>query len=297
MAGTLTFYKDMGKSTLIGLGAGFGLIVVAIASENGLMAFISVSSMIIVLGGVLSAAMINFHHRDIVKSFRLVQKALSRKDINLIEQVEVLIMFARRARRNGLLVLDADLKYVDDSYLRTAIELAVDGVSGEDLESILTHEIESVKRESNIATRIFRAMGGYAPAFGMIGTVIGLVLMLRTLNQNANMGASLAVALITTFYGSILANLVFIPLAGMLNESTERKTIKRRLIMTGILSMTSGENPRLLEKKLLSFLSSDERDQYMEEHSGEIYNHKVEEKNYENWLSRQRDKEVLIEAG
>lgn len=287
----------MGKSTLIGLGAGFGLIVVAIASENGLMAFISVSSMIIVLGGVLSAAMINFHHRDIVKSFRLVQRALSRKDINLIEQVEVLIMFARRARRNGLLVLDADLKYVDDAYLRNAMELAVDGVSGEDLESILVHEIESVKRESSIATRIFRAMGGYAPAFGMIGTVIGLVLMLRTLNQNANMGASLAVALITTFYGSILANLVFIPLAGMLKESTEREVIKRRLIMTGILSMTTGENPRLLEKKLLSFLSSEERDQYQEDHTGEIYNQKVEEKNYESWLSRQREKDVLIEVG
>ena len=287
----------MGKSTLIGLGAGFGLIVVAIASENGLMAFISVSSMIIVLGGVLSATLINFHHQDIVKAIRLVQRALSRKDINLKEQVEVLIMFARRARRNGLLILDGDLQYVDDPYMRTAMEMAVDGVNGGDLKDILEHEIESVKREANIATRIFRAMGGYAPAFGMIGTVIGLVLMLRTLSQNANMGASLAVALITTFYGSILANLVFIPLAGMLKESTEREITKRRLIMTGILSMTGGESPRLLEKKLLSYLSSEEKEQFLNEHSNETYNQKIEEKNYVEWLNRQREKGALIEVG
>ncbi len=286
----------MGKSTLIGLGAGFGLIVVAIASENGLMAFISVSSMIIVLGGVLSAVMINFHHRDIIRSFRLVQRALSRKDINLIELVEVLIMFARRARRNGLLVLDHDLQYVEDPYFRSAMELAVDGINGEDLKNILERDIESVKRESSIATRIFRAMGGYAPAFGMIGTVIGLVLMLRTLNENANMGASLAVALITTFYGSILANLVFIPLAGMLNESTEREMIRRRMIMTGILSMTGGDNPRLLEKKLLSYLSSEERDEYHEVHGDEIYTQKIEEQNYENWVGRQREKDSLVEV-
>jgi len=286
----------MGKSTLIGLGAGFGLIVVAIASENGLMAFISVSSMIIVLGGVLSATMINFHHHDIIRSFRLVQKSVSRDDINLIDLVEVLIMFARRARRNGLLVLDHDLQYVDDPYFRSAMELAVDGISGDDLKNILERDIESVKRESNIATRIFRAMGGYAPAFGMIGTVIGLVLMLRTLNENANMGASLAVALITTFYGSILANLVFIPLAGMLNESTEREMIRRRMIKTGILSMTSGENPRLLEKKLLSYLSSEERDDYQEIHGNEIYTQKIEEQNYENWVTRQREKDALVEV-
>lgn len=286
----------MGKSTLIGLGAGFGLIVVAIASENGLMAFISVSSMVIVLGGVLSAAMINFHHHDIIRSFRLVQRSVARKDIDLIELVQVLIMFARRARRNGLLVLDHDLQYVDDPYFRSAMELAVDGISGDDLKNILDRDIESVKRESNIATRIFRAMGGYAPAFGMIGTVIGLVLMLRSLNENANMGASLAVALITTFYGSILANLVFIPLAGMLNESTEREMIRRRMIKTGILSMTGGENPRLLEKKLLSYLSSEERDEYQEIHGNKIYTQKIEEQNYENWVNRQREKDTLVEV-
>ena len=280
----------MDRSTTIGLASGFGLILIAILSQGGLGSFLSLSSLIIVLGGVLAATLVNFTMADLQNARQVIRVAFQTKVFDLAQNIELFTIFARRARRNGLLVLDDDVQYIEDSFLRNGLELAIDGITEENLQSILDAEVDAMEERHQKGIRVFESMAAYAPAFGMIGTLIGLILMLRNLDDSAGIGQGLAVALVTTFYGTILANLVFSPLAGKLSELSVKELNEKRMMRAGIMSLANGENPRILEKKMLTHVSPSERAEYIRIYGERGYSQQQEEKLYNHWLNQQREK-------
>lgn len=280
----------MDKSTTIGIGAGLSLILVSILIEGGIGSFISLSSMIIVLGGILSACLVNYPLEDLLNAQRAVQKAFNGRKIDMLRHIEMFTIFSRRARRNGLLVLDEDIRYIDDPFLKSGLELAIDGISEENLGRILEDEIHAMERRHDINYRILHGMATYAPAFGMIGTLIGLVMMLKNLNDAGGIGKGLSVALITTFYGTIFANLIFAPMGGKLKELSEKELNEKRMLKAGIISLANGENPRILEKKMLSFCSPDEKVEYARIFGTTSFNQQQEDKMYNHWINQQKEK-------
>lgn len=280
----------MGRTTLIGLGAGFGLIALAILVQGGLSAFLSFESLIIVAGGVIAATLVNYSVDDMLTTYKAVQESLTRPEFDFSNHVELMTMFSRRARRQGLLTIDEDVRFIEDRYLRNGLELAIDGIPEDNLINILDDELKAMERRQDVSVRVLNSMGTYAPAFGMIGTLIGLVLMLRNLDNPAGIGPGLSIALITTFYGAILANLVFIPLAGKLQELSEKEKNEKEMMRVGILSLADGENPRIMEKKMLSYVSPEERAQYMRIHGERGVTQKQEEQMYNHWVNEQKEK-------
>ncbi len=280
----------MDRSTTIGISAGLALITLSILIEGGLMSFISVSSMIIVLGGIISASLVNYPQDDLLNTQKAIQKAFNGKKIDLLHHIEMFTIFSRRARRNGLLVLDEDIRYIDDPFLKGGLELAIDGISEDNLIHILGDEIMQMEKRHDVNYRILNSMATYAPAFGMIGTLIGLILMLRNLDDSSGIGAGLSVALITTFYGTIFANLIFAPLAGKLKEFSEKEINEKKMLRAGILALANSENPRILEKKMLSFCTPDEKQEYNRLFGSASYNQQQEDKMYNHWVNQQREK-------
>lgn len=280
----------MDKSTTIGIGAGLGLITLSILIEGGIASFISISSLIIVLGGVFSACLVNYPMEDLLNAQNSVQKAFNGKKIDMLRHIEMFTIFSRRARRNGLLVLDEDIRYIDDPYLKSGLELAIDGISEDNLLYILDDEINAMEKRHDINYRIMHSMATYSPAFGMIGTLIGLIMMLRNLSDAGGIGQGLSVALITTFYGTIFANLIFAPMGGKLKELSEKELNEKRMLRAGIISLANGENPRILEKKMLSFCSPDEKVEYARLFGTASFNQQQEDKMYNHWINQQKEK-------
>ena len=192
------------RSTIIGFTLGFTLIVVAIVMQGELIFFASLTSLFIVVGGIIAATMVNFSFENIKDSFAAIQSMMSAKAVDLRTDMELLGMFARRIRSEGLLILDEDIKHINDTYLKNGLQLAVDGFKKESLDEILKDEIRSRERQVEISINVMQAMSTYAPAFGMIGTVIGMVLMLQNVSDPETLGTGLSVALLTTLYGTIL---------------------------------------------------------------------------------------------
>jgi len=246
--------------------------------------------MIIVLGGIISASLVNYPQDDLLNTQKSIQKAFNGKKIDLLHHIEMFTIFSRRARRNGLLVLDEDIRYIDDPFLKGGLELAIDGISEDNLIHILGDEIMQMEKRHDVNYRILNSMATYAPAFGMIGTLIGLILMLRNLDDSSGIGAGLSVALITTFYGTIFANLIFAPLAGKLKEFSEKEINEKKMLRAGILALANSENPRILEKKMLSFCTPDEKQEYNRLFGSASYNQQQEDKMYNHWVNQQREK-------
>lgn len=290
MGGRSTYLTTMDRSTVIGLSSGLALILIAIISEGGLFSFISISSLIIVLGGVTSAILVNYTMNDLIKSMTSIRIAFSGRQFDMLSHIEMFTLFARRARRNGLLILDDDVQYIQDSFLRNGMELAIDGVSEENLKDILDDEIKAMQRRHDVGIRVLESAGSYSPAFGMIGTLIGLILMLRNLDNATGIGEGLAIALITTFYGTILANLVFYPLSGKLQELSAKELNEKEMMRAAIISLANGENPRIMEKKMLSYVTPEDRAEYLRMFGERGYTQQQEDKLYTHWVNQQREK-------
>jgi chemotaxis protein MotA len=153
---------------------------------------------------------------------------------------------------------------VEDNFVRNGLQMAVDGANEEMLREILSDEIYFMKERHKFGYEVLNSMGLYAPAMGLIGTLIGLVQMLQKLNDPKAIGPAMAVALITTFYGAILANLIFIPLGGKLKRKSEKELLFKEVCINGIISIAKGENPKILESRLLSFFTDNEKEEYFE---------------------------------
>jgi len=289
------------RSTILGFIFGFTLIISAIVLQGELGLFISLSSFMIVAGGIVAATMVNYSFDNIRDSFAAVSRLAGAKSVDLRTDMELMSMFSRRVRSEGLLVLDEDIKHIENDFMENSLRLAVDGFKKESLDSIMRDEIKGAERQSEISVNVMYSMADYAPAFGMIGTVIGMVLMLQNIEDPESLGAGLSVALITTLYGTIFANMIFGPLAGKMEYLSELDVNRKNMIRIGILSMVDGENPRIMEKKMLIFLDPASRVEYTRYHEGLRISKERDEKFYKLWIEQQnkewQDLKRVLETG
>jgi len=250
----------MDLASVIGLVAGMVFMLMAVLSGGSLILFISIPSMLIVGGGTAAATLINFPLGEVIGVIKVVKKAFFHTEDSPLEIITLLVKFAETARREGILSLEQQAASVEDDFLRTGINLAVDGTEPEHIRDIMETEISYISERHKLGAGIFGAMGMYAPAFGMIGTLIGLVNMLAHMEDPSTIGPSMAVALITTLYVALLANLVFLPIAGKLKERSASEVLVKELCIEGIMSIQSGDNPRIVQDKLKAFIAPSKRD-------------------------------------
>lgn len=250
----------MDIATVIGIIAGFGLIFISIILGGSLDTFINVPAIVIVVGGTISATLINYPLSDLIGILGPVRNAFINQDVNPQGLIKTLGEFAIIARREGILALESHANEADDEFLGKSIQLAIDGTAPELIRDILTTEVAFMEDRHNRGQAILGAMGTSAPAFGMIGTLIGLVQMLAGMEDPSQIGLGMAVALLTTLYGAILANVVFIPTAGKLKVRTAAELLVKEITIEGILSIQSGDNPRVVEQKLKAFIAPDLRE-------------------------------------
>ena len=250
----------MDLATIIGTILAFSLVIMAIIMGGTLDAFINLPSLLIVVGGTIGATAINYPLKDILKVIKVAKNAIFCKDsVNFSELISNFLKMADKARREGILSLEGFIKESHDEFLKYGLRLCVDGVEPQSIKQILEKDIKSSSERHELGVNIFLSMGSYAPAFGMIGTLIGLVQMLAKLDDPSNIGPAMAVALITTFYGALLANAVFLPIAGKLKTKSEEEIFVKKIMLEGIMGISNGDNPMILEQKLNTFLPSKER--------------------------------------
>lgn len=246
--------------TPIGITLGFIMIVSAILQSGGpeeAISFLDFSSILIVIGGMVGSLLINFNMDQIKLTGKVLKESFTKNDRQLPELINLFIRLSERARREGILALENDLDDVDDPFIKKGIHLAVDGIEPEVIHDIMNAEITAMEERHYRGRMIIEKCAEYAPAWGMIGTLIGLVLMLNSLQDPSTLGPSMAIALLTTLYGTVLANLVFTPMASKLENKTEEEVFIKQIIIEGVIGVQSGQNPRILEEKLGAFLSND----------------------------------------
>lgn len=245
---------ELDRSVIGGIGLSLGFIVVGVALGGGIQHFFNPASLLIVLGGTLGATLANFSRLDLSRAWRTLQQTLLERESEPHERISYFVSLAQQVRQDGILVLEQAAHTAPDSFIRKGLELAADGHSAADLRRILEIESRIYTEKSGRAVQVFETMGAYAPAMGLIGTLIGLIQMLSALQNPTTVGASMAEALVTTFYGAVLANLIFLPIAGKLRNRTEEDFLIKSLTIEGIVSMINQENPLIVEQRLQSFL-------------------------------------------
>ncbi len=247
----------MKKSTPIGLLTGLGLIFGAIFLGTGWQTFFDPASLLLVIGGTAAALVVTYSFGDLKQMPAGVKGLFGFEPPAFRERVEQFSDLSRTARRDGLLALDRQLSTIDDPFVRFGLELAVDGTEEEEIAGLLNRRLSEDAKRSALVPGFFNNAGMYAPAFGMIGTLIGLIQMLQNLSDPAQIGAGMATAMITTFYGALLANLVFLPLATKAKTQAALALKDKEIIRVGILSIVRGDSPRLIERHLRLYLNPD----------------------------------------
>lgn len=245
----------MDLATIIGIVVAFGLMLMAILQGGGIGMFIDVASMLIVFGGTIGVALVNFPLSDIIGAIGVAKKTILVKESSINALIEQLMEFANKARKEGILSLQGAMDSIEDEFLSKAVQMAVDGQEPEDLKNMLNTEIDYIQERHGLGAEIFTSLGMIAPAMGMVGTLIGLVQMLQNMSDPASIGPAMAVALLTTFYGAVLANVLFNPMAGKLKTRSKTELLQKTVIVEGMESILSGENPRVMEQKLHAFIA------------------------------------------
>jgi len=249
----------MDISTILGIVIGFGLVISAMSVGGGLGWFINLPSAMIVLGGTVGATLINYPMSDIIGVVKVAKNVFFQKEMKTEKVIKMLVDISKVSRRDGILALEDKAKDIKDPFFAKGIMLMVDGIEPASLSRILNTELDFISERHRLGAEIFTTMGSFAPAMGMVGTLIGLIKMLVQMDDPSSIGPAMAIALITTFYGVVLANLIFLPAAGKLKTRSASEVLLKQLIISGILSVQSGDNPRLLEEKLHSFISPGKR--------------------------------------
>lgn len=244
----------MDIATIIGLITGTGLLLWAILSKTDLGTFIDAGSVAIVFGGAFAAALISFPVQNLLGVARVVKNCFFSKTQDSRKLIEQMVGFAEVARRDGILALENVTAGIKDSFLVSGIQMAVDGTDPDLIEAVMLNDLEAVEMRHSEGKALFDNIGRFAPAFGMIGTLIGLVIMLKNMEDPASIGPAMAVALLTTMYGAILANLVALPLAEKLGVRSRQEVLLKMIILKGVMAIQSGDNPRIVEQKLKTFL-------------------------------------------
>lgn len=244
----------MDIATIVGILSSIGLLIASMSMGVGVEAFLDLPSILIVLGGTACATMISYPLRDCLNTASVLKHAFVTQPTTIGEIITRFTAFSAKARKEGLLALEPNIRQIQDPFLRQGLQLTVDGLEPQAITEILETEMAFQESRHRLGADIFQTMGNFAPAFGMIGTLLGLISMLRQLDDPSAIGPAMSLALVTTFYGAILANMIFIPIAGKLKSRSQDEIMIKELILQGILSLCRGDNPRIIEQKLHAFL-------------------------------------------
>lgn len=231
----------------------------AILYGGPLSIFIDIPSIAIVVGGSFGVALINYPLGDILGTVGVIKKTILIKEPDTNKLIGQMLDFSAKARKGGILSLQDQIDSIEDQFLVKALQMAVDGQEPSELKAILTTEVDNLAARHNYGSEILNTLGAIGPAMGMIGTLIGLVQMLQNMSDPAAIGPAMAVALLTTFYGAVLANILFIPMAGKLKARSKTEVLQKTVIIEGMESILSGENPRVMEQRLHTYLAPKKR--------------------------------------
>ena len=248
----------MDIATLAGLVLGVVCLALGIlgrgATPEAAIVFLSLPSALIVLGGTLAALFLAVPMRTAVNAPAVALKALLYRRASLTAVIDELAHYAEIARREGILALEGVAESTPDPFLARALGLAVDGTDPEQIREILSGELDAIESRHTAGSRCFDILAKYAPAWGLIGTLVGLILMLSRLESPSEIGHGMSLALVTTFYGAVLANFIFGPVAEKLRERSEEELLVKQMVLRGITAIQSGDNPRIVRQKLVSYL-------------------------------------------
>ena len=245
----------MDITTLIGILVAGALMASAILIGGPAIWFVDYPSLMIVIGGTMGATLVAYPVSEVMSVFGILKNVFLHQSQPPASLIPIMSGIARKARVEGILSFEPQLKSLDNPFLVKGIQMAIDGLESSAIEDMLSTEIVYVSERHRMGAEIFSTMGAYAPSMGMLGTLIGLVQMLRQMNDPALIGAPMAVALLSTFYGSVLANLLFNPIAGKLKTRSKQEMLVKQMIIEGILAIQAGDNHRIVEQKLQAFIS------------------------------------------
>lgn len=251
----------MDRASVVGIVSGFILLIWGMMNGGNLTIFWDFSSVLITIGGTLTATLISHRLSTFLEVMSIAKNAFVTDEQDLSETINTIVRFADKARREGLLVLDEDADALDDPFLQKGIRLVVDGTTPELVRNILETELAFIAQRHKTGQSLFETMGAFAPAFGMLGTLIGLIQMLINLDTPDAIGPGMAVALVTTFYGSVLANMVCLPIANKLKNKSAGEIFRKEAVIEGVLSIQAGDNPRIVQEKLKSFVAPKKREE------------------------------------
>jgi chemotaxis protein MotA len=251
----------MDIATIIGILAGFGVIVGSIVLGGGAKMFLHAPSMLIVIGGMLCTVLIHFSLGQFLSIFGIVKNTFVNKATTLGDLVQQMVNYAAINRRDGALALEQEMRNVDNKFLGKGLQALVDGQEETDIRDLMNMETIYMQQRHADGKKILEFMGASAPAFGMIGTLIGLVKMLQDLSDPNSLGLGMAIALLTTFYGAVLANLIFIPLAGKLGQYSKNESLAMEMTVEGICSIVKGDSPTIVREKMQAFVSACKREE------------------------------------
>jgi len=249
----------MDIATIVGVLLGFLVVIGAIVAGGGWQTFVHIPSMALTMGGMLCATLIHFSLPQFLGIFSVIKKTIISKIPSQSELIQKMVNFAAINRRDGALALEQEISKVDDLFFIKGLQMLVDGQDSEAIRELLSLEIQNLQDRHATGKKILEFMGAAAPAFGMIGTLIGLVQMLRNLPSPDQIGAGMAVALLTTFYGAFSANLIFIPLAGKLGIYSKAEATAMEMTVEGICAIAGGDNPTTVREKMYVFVSQSRR--------------------------------------
>lgn len=243
--------------TLLGMIGGLGLVVLSISMKASILNFIDLPSIFIVFGGTIAATLNSFSLKSVINSQRTMIKLFFVHRIDVAATIREMVTISNMAKKQGKLALE---KYkTNNEFTQKGLQLVADGMKGATLQALLELEMHSIDERHTEGQLILEKMGDLSPAWGMVGTLIGLVIMLLSLDDPSSIGPAMAVALLTTFYGVLWANLILLPSATKLEQRTKRELQEMKIIIEALVSISNNENPRLLTERLLGFLKASER--------------------------------------
>lgn len=250
----------MDKSSLGGIVLALGGIIAGLLLEGGnFRQILQPTAAMIVFGGTLGAVMLQFPLPVVIHAFRRLGSVFLSPQTKPQDTIQRLVQYAQKARREGIVSLDADLSQIDDTFLQKSLMLAVDGTEPQELRKIMELELDNQAEYEEQVPQVFESAGGFAPTIGIIGAVLGLIQVMQHLDKIDEVGRGIAVAFVATIYGVGSANLLYLPVAGKMKLRIREEQIMREMTLEGVASILEGMNPRILETKLLGFMVEADR--------------------------------------
>jgi chemotaxis protein MotA len=251
----------MDIATTLGIILGFVVIIGTISHEGDVRMFLNVPALMIVGGGMTCATLIHFSMRQFLGIFSVVKKTFFVKIPSESEIIQKMVNYGVINRRDGALALEQELGKIKDEFFVKGMRMLVDGQNGEAIKEILSLEIQYLQERHATGKKILDFMGASCPSFAMVGTLIGLISMLSNMKSPDEIGAGMAVALVCTFYGALMANLIFLPLGGKLGQYSKAEILSKEMIVEGICAIAKGENPTAIREKMQIFMATQRREE------------------------------------